>query len=145
MNKYKLNNIIKKDLLKTFKNTEITKKKFSFALLNSLCKNYEITEYVIEHYCCYGEDENCWVDEEVGWLSCGKYKNDKEGLNRCVYRQIKKFLKNDIKDLSSRKIFIGENNYNIFYVIPLRDRLKQDITLVFAKDKNDPWKYSKVF
>lgn len=135
MNTYKLNNIIKKELLKKFDNSQISKKQFSFALLNQLCNNYPIIEYIYENYCCHGEDKCCWIDEETCWM---KYSLQKD-VNKTVYKRIKKGLKdkrfkNSIINISKRNVFIGENDKVIFYCIPLRDKTKYDIWIVFDKE-----------
>ena len=63
MNTYKLGNLIKKDLLKHFKNSQIHKQRFSFSCLKKLCETYAIQEYVTNSYCCRGEDDCCWEEE----------------------------------------------------------------------------------
>ena len=63
----------------------------------------------------------------------GNYSEMK--LNKRIYKSLKRFLKNKIPNLYERKIFIGENSKTIFFVIPLRDIIKEDITLVFEKNK----------
>lgn len=132
MNTYKLNNIIKKDLLKRFKNSQITKKHFSFKLLHELCNTYSITEYVSEHYCCYGEDRCCWQDENSCWYD--SHLTQKE-INERIYRGLKKSLtsKSNKFDIYKRNIFMGENNKVIFYCIPLRDVWKEDLWIIFNK------------
>lgn len=138
MNKYKLGNLAKKRLLKYFNNEEIRKKQFSFALINNLCKTYPLTEYLIEYYCCYGEDKCCWIDEELNWMR-NIYK-DKKSLNRQAYKDIKKILNSNHRwepkvDIGKRKIFIGENKKIILLYIPLRDVRQKDILLSFDKSK----------
>lgn len=131
MNTYKLNNIIKKDLLKKFENSQISKKRFSFKLLNTLCKTYPITEFIEEHFCCYGEDKCCWYDENTCWYN----ETDPKDINLKVYRTLKKSLKSNTNkfDICKRNIFIGEDDKVIFYCIPLRDMWKKDIWIIFDK------------
>ena len=130
MNKYKLGNIIKKELLKSFKNSEIHKMKFSFSYLNKLCNTYPIIEYLFNYYCCYGEDICCWQDEEVCWMRAANIKE----LNSKIYQSLKKSLKKNF-NIYNRKIWIAENNKMICFCIPLRDSIKEDIILVFDKNK----------
>lgn len=132
MNKYKLGNIIKKGLLERFDNSEICKKKFSFAYLNNLCNTYPIAEFVFEHYCCRGEDTCCWQDEERCWMSGPN--TTARSINRRIYKALKKTLKKDSNfDICKRNVFIGEDDIGIFFCIPLRDICKEDIVLVFDK------------
>lgn len=132
MNKYKLGNIIKRDFLKRFKDDEISKHRFSFAYLNSLFKKYKVSEYSIHHYCCYGEDVNCWVDVDSAWMDNGHISD--EELNRRIYRDFKHIAKFfNAKALSKRKVFVGENDDYIFYCFPMRDAEKQDVYIIFDK------------
>lgn len=132
MNKYKLGNIIKKDLLKSFDNSEISKKKFSFAYLNDLCNTYPIAEFVFDHYCCYGEDTCCWQDEERCWMSGPK--TTAKSINRRIYKALKRTLKHDSKyDICKRNVFVAEDKKCVVFSIPLRDICKEDIVLVFDK------------
>ena len=137
MNTYKLNNTMKRVLLKDYKNNEISKKHFSFALINKLCNMYPVSEYIVNHYCCYGEDQCCWIDEESGWLTLGSPIPLSE-LNRRIYKYLKNFLKTKFTNLNiySRKMFVAENNDEIVIVIPLRDLIRQDIVIVFDKNEN---------
>lgn len=141
MNTYKLSNCVKKELLKTFKNSEIRKQKFSYGFIHSLFNKYVISEYLSYSYCCYGEDINCWVDESVCWLKCGykNYKPSTETLNKHFYSVLKSSLKQrkfeKSFDIFKRNLFIGENEDVICIYIPLRDIKKYDICLVFDKNK----------
>lgn len=132
MNKYKLGNIIKKNLLNSFKNSEIRKMKFSFAYLNELCNTYPIAEFVFDHYCCRGEDDCCWQDEERCWMSGPN--TTARSINRRIYKALKKTLKHDSKfDICKRNVFVAEDDNCVVFSIPLRDICKEDIVVVFDK------------
>lgn len=132
MNRYKLGNIIKKDLLKKFDNSEISKKKFSFSCLNKLCHAYPIAEFIINHYCCYGEDFCCWQDEERGWMN-GPNTTAKS-INRRIYKSLRKTFKRNSKyDICKRNVFIAEDDKCVVFSIPLRDISKEDVVIVFDK------------
>jgi len=131
MNTYKLNNIIKKDLLKTFKNEQISKKHFSFKLLRQLCETYPVIEFTEHDYCCYGEDKCCWIDENTCWYRRTTIKN----RNKLIYQGLKRGLKRKTNkfNIYNRNVFIGENDKYITYCIPLRDVDKTDYYLIFDK------------
>lgn len=133
MNTYKLGNIIKKYLLTRFDNSQISKKHFSFKLLNELCYTYPVIEFTQHQYCCYGEDRCCWIDESTCWYST---ENPRK-INQIVYRTIKRYSRRytDNFNIYKRKVFIGENDKYICYCIPLRDVLKEDLFIVFDKTK----------
>lgn len=139
MNTYKLGNLIKKDLLKHFKNSQIHKQKFSFSHLKKLCETYAIREYVTDSYCCYGEDKCCWQEENLCWLQGAyPYLSNKE-LNKKIYFGFKRFFnsqasKKQLK-LFKRKVFICENDKTIWFIVPLRDICKEDYFFVFDKTK----------
>ena len=136
MNKYKLGNIIKKDLLKTFKNEEIRKEKFKFSKLNELFRNYSVHEYIFKHYCCYGEDNCCWIDEESGWIRLANKKVSEEKLNKRMYSSIKGIIKEIFKgEETKRTVFIAENDEIIVYAFPMRDKTKEDIFISFLKNE----------
>lgn len=141
MNRYKLGNITKKYLLKTFKNSEISKKKFSFTLLNNLFNAYECSEYLINYYDTWEEDRCNWQDVESSWLS---YENpDSKTLNKRIYKDVKqqfyyydnKHIRHKI-NMYKRNLFIGENNKYLVVIIPLRDIKNIDIVISFNKSEN---------
>ena len=132
MNKYKLGNIIRKDMLDGFNKNEVSKHRFSFGYLNKLCKKYKISEYTIHNYCCYGEDICCWVDAEHTWMS-NEYLSDKE-LNERIYKNVKHIIKSLNVNIFKRKIFVSENDKYIIYCFPMRDISREDIYLVFEKN-----------
>lgn len=135
MNAYKLNNIIKKDLLKSFKNDEITKEKFSYHKLNDLFKNYSVHEFLFKSYCCYGEDFCCWIDEESSWMRLSNKKASEYDLNREMYKTIKRLVKDTFQgNENKRTVFIAENDNTVVYAIPMRDVNKQDIFISFIKN-----------
>lgn len=132
MNTYKLGNIVKKGLLKRFNKSQISKKHFSFKLLNELCHTYPIVGYTQHHYCCYGEDKCCWIDESTCWYPT---KNKKK-INQIVYKDLKHSLKRKNTkgfDIYKRNVFIAENDKYIHYCLPLRDVWKEDLFLIFDK------------
>lgn len=135
MNTYKLGNIIKKYLLTRFNNSQISKKHFSFKLLNKLCNTYPIVEFIQDYYCCYGEDICCWQDENICWYG----KISQKQINQKVYKTIKRYansLKNTNKfNIYKRKVFLCETDTYIWYCIPLRDVTKEDLFIVFDKTK----------
>lgn len=139
MNTYKLGNLIKKDLLNYFDNSEIHKQKFSFSYLRKLCETYVIQEYITNSYCCYGEDTPCWQDEDMSDIRFFYTGLSNTEINKKVYVGFKRFLNSKVIkkqfNISKRNIFIGENDKTIWFVVPLRDCYQEDIFFIFDKTK----------
>lgn len=140
MNRYKLSNIIKKKLLSRFSSSDIKSQTFSYKVIHDYFKQYGLVEWCVDSFCCYGEDNCCWQDVENGWiLNSSKYKNitDLSEKNQIVYSYLKRFIRGSCnkEELGKRTMFICENEDSLWVVLPLRDKIKQDIYLVFAKDE----------
>lgn len=134
MTNYKLSNIIKKSLKRSYKESQIQKKRFSFSLLNHLFSKYEVMEFVENHYCCMGEDICCWTDVENAWLKDLAIKEK----NLLLYKEVKKSIRQSKKksnfSLSTLNIFVCEDSNCITVAIPLRIFLKTDIFISFNKN-----------
>lgn len=129
MDKYKLGNLTKKHLLEAFDNKDIHKHKFSFSLLNSLCKKYKVQECLINYYDLYGEDYCCWQENLI---SLGNNLN-KENTNQYIYKELKHYFNKYVSNIGQRKIFMTESEKFIVYIIPLRDVELIDIIISFDK------------
>lgn len=140
LNRYKLSNTIKKKLLKRFSSSEIVSHRLSYKLIHDYFKKYALVEWCTDHFCCYGEDKCCWQDIENGWiLNSNKYKDvsDLGEKNQIVYSYVKRFIKGSCNpdDIRKRIVFVCEKEQYLWVVIPLRDIIKQDVYLIFAKDE----------
>lgn len=136
MNSYKLGNITKKNMLSYLYNSDIKKQKFSFKQLRILCETYPIACYITQYYCCQGEDYNCWIDEDIDWIRAANYSKKTKELNRIIYSSLKKELNKEDLRMHKRNVFVGDNGYKIYFIIPLRDKSLKDICLVFDKKKD---------
>lgn len=138
MNKYKLYNTIKRDLLKrpNIKKSDIQLKGFSYSLLRELFQRYAVAEYVVSEYCCYGEDHCCWQEvegETFGWIWLRKGGISRHfELEKSLYSSLKRYK----KELYNRKIFYVETNKMVWVQIPLRDIAKEDYSIIFDKTKS---------
>ena len=117
-------------------NSSIKKQKFSFKQLRLLCETYPIDCYITKYYCCQGEDYNCWVDEDCSSIRAANYPKKKRELNRIIYSLLKKELNKEDLKIHKRNVFIGDNKYKIYFIIPLRDKYLRDIYLVFDKKRD---------
>lgn len=137
MNTYKLNTTIKRDLIKRYKDrkekVDIKTQKFSYSFLNNLCKKYEIWEFCIFHYCCYGEDRNCWIDEDSCWIRSAHPNKDFKYINRIIYNSIKHLDKYNKVNLCKRTVFVCETDKYIEFCLPFRDIDKSDYYIIFKK------------
>jgi hypothetical protein len=134
MDRYKLSNVIKKEMLKDSRIKTIKKQRFSFKSFKQLCQTYRIDEWTIWHYCCKGEDQYCWIDAESSWVRCKGF-SDKE-INMKIYVMIKRDIIYDYKDqknIGKINVFIGESDDTIFLCIPTRDKSKCDHWVCFNK------------
>lgn len=115
---------------------KVEKHKFSFTLIHSVFKRYELVEWATLHYCCYGEDTNCWVDVESDWLR-GSRSSASYAENQRMYMYIKQYFnrvaRNYNFNLFKRKMFVGEDEESLCICVPLRDKLKEDVYLTFNK------------
>lgn len=134
MTTYKLYNSEKRELIKKFgfKPHQIKQISFSYTLLHNLIEKY-LCEYIISHYCCYGEDICCWKDLETCWMS-------EKGLERnrvCLsdFRSVVRKIEDKSFSVYKRKMFICEKKNSIWVIIPLRDIIKQDFGFCFDKTK----------
>lgn len=140
LNRYKLSNTIKKKLLKRFSSFEIVSHRLSYKLIHDYFKKYALVEWCTDHFCCYGEDKCCWQDIENSWiLNSNKYKDvsDLGEKNQIVYSYVKRFIKGSCNpdEIRKRIVFVCEKEQYLWVVIPLRDKIKQDVYLIFAKDE----------
>lgn len=137
MDKYKLYNSIKRDLVirHKFKKSDIQLRGFSYSLLRELFQKYAVQEYVVSDYCCRGEDHCCWQEvegETFGWIWLTKGGISRHfALEKSLYDSLKRYK----KELYSRKIFYIDTCSFIWVEIPLRDVAKSDFTIIFDKTK----------
>ena len=135
MTLYKLNNtIIKK--IQNQKDVKISRPKYSIGLFKSLMQDYYIHGTYEYHYCCEGEDHNCWVDVEgldFGWLFLDY---PEEQMPEVLYNRFMKMIKKHRIYLYRRKLFYMETKDSISILVPLRDICKTDYLIVFAKEKD---------
>lgn len=137
MDKYKLYNSIKRELLKrpNIQKSDIELKGFSYGLLRELFRTYTVLEYVVSEYCCYGEDICCWQEvegENFGWLWLRKRGLSWQfEIEKSLYNSLKRYK----KELYNRKIFYLDLEQVIWVQIPLRDVAKEDYSIIFDKNK----------
>lgn len=130
MDRYKLMNTIKKDLLNDPHHYKSIKKvRYSRTLLRNLFNTYDCIEFCWLHYCCYGEDKNCWIDEDVNWMYDYSQKTINKKLQQRVFSLINKLPKSGY----NLKIFITETDNHITVVIPLRNIYQYDLYISFKK------------
>lgn len=130
MDRYKLMNTIKRDLLKDPHHYKSFKKvRYSRKLLRDFFDNHDCVEYCWFHYCCYGEDKNCWIDEDVNWMSGYSQK----ALNKTLMRRTFRLMNGLPKSGYNINIFVVETDKNITVVIPLRNLYKYDLYISFNK------------
>ena len=139
MNKYKLYNTVRKELINTFgfKPHNIKQISFSYKVLRELLEKY-YCEYIVDNYCCYGEDTCCWQDVESSWLRTTK-RNNKE-VNQLCLKDFKSDLKHIIKEnklfsIYDRKMIISERKDTVWVIIPLRDVYRKDYAFCFNKTR----------
>ena len=138
MNKYKLYNTIRRELLsrKNINRGDIELKKFSYSLLRELFQNYAVAEYVVSEYCCYGEDHCCWQEvegETFGWIWLRKGGISRHfEIEKSLYKSLKKYK----NELYGRKIFYIDKGKTVWVQIPLRDIGKEDFSIIFDKTKS---------
>ncbi len=138
MNKYKLYNTIRRELLsrKNINRGDIELKKFSYSLLRELFQNYAVAEYVVSEYCCYGEDHCCWQEvegETFGWIWLRKGGISRHfEIEKSLYKSLKKYK----NELYERKIFYIDKGKTVWVQIPLRDIGKEDFSIIFDKTKS---------
>lgn len=139
MTRYKLYNTIRQNLIKKFgfKPHQVKQISFSYKILQELLNKYKC-EYIIDNYCCYGEDFCCWQDVESSWLRLDK-RSDKV-VNQLCLKDFKCDLKYIVKEnkmfsIYDRKMIISERKDTIWVLIPLRDLCKKDFAFCFDKTK----------
>lgn len=138
MNKYKLYNTLKRELLKrpNIKKSDIQLKGFSYSLLRELFQKYAVEEYVVSEYCCRGEDHCCWQEvegETFGWVWLTKGGISRHfAIEKSVYNSLKSYK----NELYNRKIFYVDLGNIIWVQIPLRDVAKKDFSIIFNKTKS---------
>lgn len=135
MDLYKLNNTIS-HILTQYKDIKITRPRYSISLFKDLMKKYYINSTYEYHYCCQGEDHNCWVDVEgidFGWLFLDY---PEEQMPEVLYNRFMKIIKKHRIYLYRRKLFYIDSKDAISIVVPLRDVCKTDYLIVFAKEKD---------
>lgn len=130
MDKTKLMNSVRRSMFKDHNHYQKLKKiKYSRTLMRDLFSKYNCIEYCWFHYCCHGEDYNCWIDEDVCWMgNCPQDTLNKKLLSRVM--KLMNSLKNHGYD---RNIYIAETKKFIMISIPLRDVLKRDLYIAFDK------------
>lgn len=114
------------------------RKGFSIKHLRYLFAHYEVQEVCIKHYCCYGEDKNCWQDVEginYGWLHFGRKK---EEMPQLLFKYVIEHCAYYLEQLYKRKIFLYSSKKSLSYVMPIRDIATFDIYITFkmVEDKS---------
>lgn len=139
MTRYKLYNSVRQSLIKKFgfKPHQIKQVSFSYKLLQDLLNSYRC-EYIIDNYCCHGEDFCCWQDVDSSWVRLSNRNEIK--VNRVCFKSFKdavKYIKKSNKDFSiyDRKMFLCERKGVVWVLIPLRDVCNDDFAFCFDKTK----------
>ena len=108
--------------------------KISLRHLRALFKEYQIEEIAVENYCCFGEDQCCWIDVEGpqhGWLFTD---HKPEEMPDVLFKYLKGHMRKYMNILYKRKAFIYTNDKGyLFYVIPMRDIAQYDIYIAFSR------------
>ena len=139
----KLTNIIASEL-KEFKPQRV---KISLRHLRSLFKQYVLDEISIKNYCCYGDEDCCWIDIEGpghGWLWTD---HDQKDMPKILWQYLKGHMAGYMDKLYKRKAFLytrddlysNEKDKYLIYVIPMRDIARYDIYITFqlVEDKSE--------
>lgn len=123
----KLVNCIYKDLRRT-KPLSITRQKLSLKRLKSVFRQDYDTNYIQKHYCCIGEDTNCWTDVEgldYGWLFLD-YPPEK--MPKILYKNLMYHVRPHLSKLYGRKVFTAKyKDGTEVIVIPMRDFAQYDL------------------
>lgn len=125
MTRYKNMNSIKKFLISHHPKQEIHKVRFSRRMIRAIFDNYLCIEYCVYHYCCKGEDNNCWIDEDIGWMDGAPEERSQRAMKQLF--SVMKGCRNPYK----LNLYTIKSEKGISIAVPLRDRFQCDIYLSF--------------
>ncbi|MCM1324405.1 MAG: hypothetical protein NC218_09660 [Acetobacter sp.] len=132
MNLYKLSNIIHKKL--TRRNLPYCRLRYSKRYLRQLHSQFPLVEICEYHYCCRGEEHNCWIDVEGvdhGWIFTD---HKEEEMPDILLSTFFSWTKRIASKLYKRDIFVVDEENGVFVIIPTRDLIKADFILTFKKN-----------